>query len=1543
MRNTAVLFTVFCVFIFGNARSQITSYSFTSGTATYTSITGTSPLVIGNGTDPVFDEGYANGIPIGFTFIYLGNFYTAISASTNGFAALGTIGTAGFSNSLANNGIGKPILAPLWEDLALTSVSNLKYSTTGSTGSRIFTLQWDNVFFDFGASAPGLSFQLRLYETTNVIEFIYNQLPGVAQDFSGGASIGITGNGSFLSLSNSSASPVISSVKSTDTIVTKPATGQVYRFTPLACSGPGVGVSSITANSAVISWGNAGAPFYEYAVTTSATPPVSGVVVSGNVLGVTNLAPCTQYYLYVRKDCGGGTWSTWNSMRFVTVCNAVNPPYTMPISGVISPDLPIGTVAKDENHDGNTWQSYPSGGQGWTDQVLAYVYNSNGTTAANDWLFTQGLNLAAGNAYRLKFKYNNDFTSLYTEKLKVAYGTSATAAAMTNILGNYPSVSSANPQTASIDFTPSDSGIYYIGFQAYSDANKDVLILDDISVGLRPSCDMPVALAASVQSTGTSADISWSAPSIGSVVGYEYAVTTSNIPPGSGTAINALTATVGGLNSNAQYYLHVRTNCGGTFSDWSTLAFTTLVNDDVCKAITITQGGAPVCGNTTLATTVPTDPYSSCSTPNNTVWYKYTAVADGTIVLHMTTPASPARPLHGWVNWYMLSGDCPNVSFTNLNRCSEFGNNGNNDADDLLSPSLTAGTTYYIMVDGFSGEYGEFCISIPACSPALSVRIDNITGSGADVNWAGTGAFILEYGAPGFTPGTGAVAGAGGTIITATSSPKTITGLPLSTTYDVYLRQNCTGSSNGYSNNSVKASFTTLGPPPANDDCSGAIPLTISNSGCSAPVAGTTLNASPSGTLPLPVCGTGSQGYDDDVWYSFIPSADQPVVNIDFALTGGNGDLVAQIYTSSDNTCSGTFTAYACSDDEGPGSLPLFRDLEVTPGTVYFIRVFTFAKSVNSQFTICAYKAILPNDNAPGALRLLVNEGCSGATYTNAGATHSPDEPTGSCSSLRAYSTVWFKFDAPVGGAVRVSTAAGDGNTLTNTRMALFQTTDVNDYSTFRIIGCNEDCGIPSFEQMSVLYATGLIPGTTYYIEVDKFDSTINDGMFCITVDSLTVDMLSPHTGCNMPNRQAVASIAGYTGWVSLMDENGKLMALVRNTSGASASDFSVVQNIYTGPVRRDTVSGEYYLNRSYKLTNAAAGDPAVNVQLFFTNTELAALRALDPAASVANLRATRQGAAGCNPDFVATNGTNTELQQASSGTENGVSWVGFNGVNLSNFYIHATKSFLTAKVFLQGAYNPTLSRHKDVTSTWANVLNTYALNQPYNTAAFGNYTGTESVAPGFYHVSSSDSDVLDWVLLEIKNSSGTTISQRAAFVREDGQIVDLDGISPVSLYGLSSGNANLSIHHRNHLGIRTSLLMSFTANALGVHSSLSSYDFTISQDQAYQNPAITTNPAMAQNGSAFMMWAGNANLDGYIRVTSQILPPIPSDASYILGTILNGNPNLTMTGYLSGDLNLDGNVRCTSQILPPIASDASFILGTSLSGNPNGTRQEHK
>ncbi len=170
----------------------------------------------------------------------------------------------------------------------------------------------------------------------------------------------------------------------------------------------------------------------------------------------------------------GGTIKTTNA---TTLCSSTTIPYAQNFESAAYPAIP--TCATIENAGtGNNWVTVSNFGYGFTTVALQYSYNS--TNAANAWFFTQGLTLTGGTSYRLSFKYGCASAS-FPEKIKVSYGTSAASASMTTQLFNNSNViNDVTPITQDVDFTPSSTGVYYIGFNAYSNANMYALMVDDI-------------------------------------------------------------------------------------------------------------------------------------------------------------------------------------------------------------------------------------------------------------------------------------------------------------------------------------------------------------------------------------------------------------------------------------------------------------------------------------------------------------------------------------------------------------------------------------------------------------------------------------------------------------------------------------------------------------------------------------------------------------------------------------------------------------------------------------------------------------------------------------------------------------------------------------------------------------------------------------------------------------------------------------------------------------------------------------------------------
>lgn len=256
-----------------------------------------------------------------------------------------------------------------------------------------------------------------------------------------------------------------------------------------SCAAPeNVMVSNITTTGGTISWTDNGSAGYEWVITAGPIPNGNNALASGdgNTLSITGLPSGTNCAAWVRADCGDGTFSTWGtSFPFTTACASVPVPYSENFNAVTPPALP--NCMSIETLSGNPWTTVPAPA-GLTGNSAEVTYTPTGSPNMDSWLYTPGLQLTAGTNYRLSYAYANNSTT-YTESMSVAYGTSATEAGMSTPLADHPTINGDSPFTNHVDFTPTTTGVYYIGFKCYSIANQYNLYLDDIAVYTVTDCN----------------------------------------------------------------------------------------------------------------------------------------------------------------------------------------------------------------------------------------------------------------------------------------------------------------------------------------------------------------------------------------------------------------------------------------------------------------------------------------------------------------------------------------------------------------------------------------------------------------------------------------------------------------------------------------------------------------------------------------------------------------------------------------------------------------------------------------------------------------------------------------------------------------------------------------------------------------------------------------------------------------------------------------------------------------------------------------------
>lgn len=160
---------------------------------------------------------------------------------------------------------------------------------------------------------------------------------------------------------------------------------------------------------------------------------------------------------------GTPNWSFVNfdqGVNNINDCEAVNVPYHQSFESAVVPGMPECTSIENAG-TGNNWETANQANGQFTGTYLRYRWNSS--SAANAWFFTQGINLEAGNAYKVSYEYGSGVGALFAENLAVAYGTDNTHTAMTNPIASHTGIlSSYNKLTNEVEITPAESGVYYL-------------------------------------------------------------------------------------------------------------------------------------------------------------------------------------------------------------------------------------------------------------------------------------------------------------------------------------------------------------------------------------------------------------------------------------------------------------------------------------------------------------------------------------------------------------------------------------------------------------------------------------------------------------------------------------------------------------------------------------------------------------------------------------------------------------------------------------------------------------------------------------------------------------------------------------------------------------------------------------------------------------------------------------------------------------------------------------------------------------------------
>jgi PKD domain len=143
------------------------------------------------------DDNRSNPVEIGFDFWYNGVRYTDVSISTNGYIDFSssnnnggpTVNPYGYANgqyTLPGGTLNS--IAPIYDDQTTQGAvdplgNSIRTKLTGTAPNRIFTIEWENMAIYLNTS-PDLNYQVKIHETTGVIDFIYGTMINGTANFS---------------------------------------------------------------------------------------------------------------------------------------------------------------------------------------------------------------------------------------------------------------------------------------------------------------------------------------------------------------------------------------------------------------------------------------------------------------------------------------------------------------------------------------------------------------------------------------------------------------------------------------------------------------------------------------------------------------------------------------------------------------------------------------------------------------------------------------------------------------------------------------------------------------------------------------------------------------------------------------------------------------------------------------------------------------------------------------------------------------------------------------------------------------------------------------------------------------------------------------------------------------------------------------------------------------------------------------------------------------------------------------------------------------
>lgn len=247
--------------------------------------------------------------------------------------------------------------------------------------------------------------------------------------------------------------------------------------------------------------------------------------------------------------------------------------------------------------------------------------------------------------------------------------------------------------------------------------------------------------------------------------------------------------------------------------------------------------------------------------------------------------------------------------------------------------------------------------------------------------------------------------------------------------------------------------------------------------------------------------------------------------------------------------------------------------------------------------------------------------------------------------------------------------------------------------------------------------------------------------------------------------------------------------------------------------------------------------------------------------------------------------------------------------INVDALYVR-----LSPRMFLQGAL---LDVPGPLMGDNLRSENKLPLTEPYSSQpAFThvNGGGGEMATSAVIFTDNGGNAVVDWVFVELRNplDPAEVVATRSGLLQRDGDVVDVDGSSPLLFASTLAGNFYVAVRHRNHLG-------TMTADPIALSTMGTVVDFTQTTIALWDDGTGFNGFEQVTIGGSYALWAGNTNQNQATVYSGQA-----NDKSPIFNKIDTAPGNslrlqsYVFNGYHSEDVNMSGEAIFSGQSNDP-------------------------